>query len=66
MPDDSGLRRRLRQAATVVRRIVGAPDYERYVAHVRECHPDHVPMSREEFWRERLESRYSKPGARCC
>jgi uncharacterized short protein YbdD (DUF466 family) len=66
MPDDSALRRRLRQAATVVRRIVGAPDYERYLAHVQDCHPDRVPMSRVEFWRERLESRYSKPGARCC
>ena len=61
---------RLGRAAETVRRvlhsIIGAPDYERYVAHVRECHPDRVPMTREEFARERLEARYNRPGSRCC
>jgi uncharacterized short protein YbdD (DUF466 family) len=56
----------LRRAAAVVRRVVGVPDYERYVAHVRERHPDVVPMSREEFERSRLEDKYSRPGQRCC
>ena len=52
--------------AHALRRIIGVPDYERYVAHVREHHPGTEPMSRDEFLRERLASRYSKPGARCC
>lgn len=56
----------LRRAATVIRRIVGVPDYERYVAHVRERHAGVVPMSREEFERSRLEDKYSRPGHRCC
>lgn len=56
----------LRRAAAVVRRIVGVPDYERYVAHVRDRHPGTVPMSRDDFVRARLEDRYSKPGQRCC
>jgi len=60
------LRARLRSAAKVVRTIIGAPDYERYVAHVRKCHPDRVPLSRDEFARERLQARYSQPGNRCC
>ena len=56
----------LRRAARVLRRIVGVPDYEGYVAHVRECHPGTVPMTRTEFERARLDDRYSRPGSRCC
>ncbi len=56
----------LRRAAAIVRRVVGVPDYDRYVAHVRERHPDTVPMSRDEFERARLEAKYSRPGQRCC
>ena len=62
----AGLRESLRVAAIVIRRIVGVPDYERYVAHVRERHAGVVPMSREEFERTRLEDKYSRPGQRCC
>jgi uncharacterized short protein YbdD (DUF466 family) len=56
----------LRRAAEVVRRIVGVPDYDRYLAHVRSCHPGTEPMSRAEFERSRLEDKYSRPGQRCC
>jgi len=56
----------LRRAATIVRRIVGVPDYERYVAHVHERHPGTMPLSRKEFERARLEDKYSRPGQRCC
>lgn len=60
------IRSRLDRAANVLRRVIGVPDYERYVAHVRTHHPGAQPMSREEFTRQRLADRYSKPGARCC
>ena len=56
----------LRRAARLLRAIVGAPDYERYVAHVRAHHPACTPMTRDEFARERLAARYDRPGARCC
>jgi uncharacterized short protein YbdD (DUF466 family) len=56
----------LRHVAGVVRTVVGAPDYERYVAHMRERHPGCEFASRDEFERQRMEARYSKPGARCC
>jgi len=56
----------LRRAARVVRTVVGAPDYERYVAHMREHHPACEVVSRDEFMRQRLENRYSRPGSRCC
>ena len=55
-----------RAAGRILRTVLGAPDYERYAAHVRARHPDRPPMSREAFLRERLDARYSKPGARCC
>jgi len=62
----SGLSGRLRGALRVVRAIIGAPDYERYLAHMREHHPERQIATRDEFMRQRLESRYSRPGARCC
>lgn len=58
--------RRLRRIAAVVRRVIGAPDYERYLAHVAACHPGTRPLTRAEFERSRLEDRYSRPGQRCC
>jgi uncharacterized short protein YbdD (DUF466 family) len=56
----------LRRAAAVVRTVVGAPDYERYVAHVRAHHPGTEPLGWAEFYRSRLEDRYARPGSRCC
>jgi uncharacterized short protein YbdD (DUF466 family) len=56
----------LRRVAELLRAIVGAPDYDRYVAHVCACHPDQPVMTRDAFMRERLAARYERPGARCC
>jgi uncharacterized short protein YbdD (DUF466 family) len=56
----------VRRVAKVVRTIIGAPDYERYVAHVKKCHPGQAVMSRDEFAKSRLEARYNQPGNRCC
>ena len=56
----------VRKIGKVVRTIIGAPDYDRYVAHVRECHPGQAVMSRDEFSKSRLEARYNQPGNRCC
>ena len=60
------LRDMVEQTATVMRRIIGVPDYDRYVAHVREHHPDVTPMSRADFERQRMNDRYTRPGSRCC
>lgn len=59
-------RSRLERAACVVRRVIGVPDYDRYVSHMRMHHPDARPMARDEFIRERQADRYSRPGSRCC
>lgn len=56
----------IRRAAAVVRRIIGVPDYERYVAHVQQCHPGTQPLTRQQFEESRLHDKYSRPGQRCC
>ena len=61
-----GLADQVKRVARVIRTIIGAPDYERYVAHVRTCHPGHAVLSREEFAEQRLQARYNQPGNRCC
>ena len=61
-----GLAQRLAEIARVVRTILGVPDYDRYVEHMRSHHPAEQPLSRDEFLRQRQEDRYSRPGSRCC
>jgi uncharacterized short protein YbdD (DUF466 family) len=63
---DASLRIRVQRALRVIRSIIGAPDYERYVAHMASHHPGCAVMPRDEFMQQRLESRYSRPGSRCC
>jgi uncharacterized short protein YbdD (DUF466 family) len=55
-----------RRAARVVRRIIGAPDYEWYLAHMRRRHPDCAALTHEQFVAAQLQARYDKPGSRCC
>ena len=54
--------------ARAARLMVGLPDYDLYVLHRRIHHPEEPIMSREEFFRERQESRYGGGGriSRCC
>ncbi len=56
-----------RSARAAVEVMVGLPDYERYVAHVRATHPDGDVLSRDAFFRARQEARFgSGGGLRCC
>ncbi|HNV77122.1 MAG TPA: YbdD/YjiX family protein [Gemmatimonadaceae bacterium] len=57
---------RLARATSTLNRIIGAPDYDGYLRHQRVCHPDRAPLTKDEFVKQRLEDRYSRPGARCC
>jgi uncharacterized short protein YbdD (DUF466 family) len=50
----------------VVRRVIGAPDYDRYLAHLARAHPGATPLSRDAFARDVLSRRYDRPGSRCC
>jgi uncharacterized short protein YbdD (DUF466 family) len=56
-------------AAKTARLMVGLPDYETYVAHRRQAHPEEPVMTYEEFFRERQTNRYGGTGgkiSRCC
>lgn len=48
--------------------VLGAPDYQAYLAHHQTVHPDVPPMSEAAFFRVTMDRRCSKPGSgmRCC
>ena len=48
------------------RLMVGLPDYETYVAHLKAKHPERPVPSYEEFFRERQEARYNGGSGKCC
>ena len=55
-----------RRIAAVVRRMIGVPDYETYLRHMRERYPECTPIDQKSFERERLTARYKATGSRCC
>jgi uncharacterized short protein YbdD (DUF466 family) len=62
--DISVIARRVRLTADL---MVGLPDYDTYVAHIKALHPDTEVMSRDAFFRERQAARYGANGSlRCC
>ena len=62
--------RRFREAwkgfQAVLRAVIGAPDYERYLEHVLRAHPGECPLTREQFAARQLDRRYNRVGGRCC
>jgi uncharacterized short protein YbdD (DUF466 family) len=48
------------------RALVGMPDYDTYVQHMRTVHPDREPMTYEAFFRERQDARYNGGVGKCC
>ena len=59
----SGRARGIRQ---ICRQLFGIPDYERYLAHASEHHPDAPVLSRRDFCAQAIERKYGKSGPRCC
>ncbi|MGH7584147.1 MAG: YbdD/YjiX family protein [Gemmatimonadales bacterium] len=58
--------RRVRRWASVLRRIAGMPDYQAYIAHLREHHPECPIPDEKEYFALYLEGRYRAGGSRCC
>ena len=46
--------------------MVGVPDYDAYVAHLRDAHPDVRPLTRDDFLRAAQDRRYGRGTSRCC
>jgi len=55
-----------RRSVVIARRIIGVPDYDTYVAHLRAHHPERAVPTYAEFFAERQEARYRGGGGRCC
>jgi len=59
-----------RAARETAHLMVGVPDYDRYVAHIRATHPETEPMTRSAFFRDATDRRYGGGGRtgvmRCC
>lgn len=58
-----------RTLSKTARLMIGVPDYDAYVAHMRVRHPDRTVMTYPEFFRERQLARYGadgRKGFRCC
>ncbi|XSF00191.1 CstA-like transporter-associated (seleno)protein [Pseudomyxococcus flavus] len=62
----AGLGRAWRKAVQAARLMIGVPDYDTYVEHMRRHHPDREVMSYARFFDERLRARYRGGGGRCC
>lgn len=60
------IRRVLDRVAQTARLMVGVGDYEAYLHHMRQRHPDHPPMSREAFVRRAVEARFGGGGIKRC
>ena len=57
----------LNRARRIAHMMVGMPDYDAYVHHMRRCHPDRPVMDRTAFFRDRQEARYGgRNGGKCC
>lgn len=54
------------RAAVIIRQIIGAPNYERYVEFMSKNHPECTLLSRDAFYKERMTQKYTQPGSRCC
>lgn len=55
-----------RRAVQTARLLIGVPDYDTYVQHMRLRHPERPVMNYTEFFNERMQARYRRGGGRCC
>ncbi len=60
------LREVWRRAVQTGRLCCGVPDYDVYVRHLRERHPDRPVPTYAAFFRDRQVARYGGMGGRCC
>ena len=54
------------QLIAAFKRIVGMPNYEAYVAHLREKHPGCAIPDEREYYELYLQGKYNGVGNRCC
>lgn len=60
------VQQRLRACLSDFRRIVGMPDYQEYVRHLRLVHPTWPIPSERQFFELYMQTRYGDGPTRCC
>jgi uncharacterized short protein YbdD (DUF466 family) len=55
----------IKRAWGYLRQVTGDDAYERYVAHHAQAHAGQQPLTREQFFRQRQDEKWSKV-SRCC
>ncbi|WP_344764895.1 YbdD/YjiX family protein [Actimicrobium antarcticum] len=55
-----------RYLGQTLRLMVGLPEYDAYLSHMEREHPTKIPMSYDEFFRDRQAARYDGQGRGCC
>jgi uncharacterized short protein YbdD (DUF466 family) len=53
-------------AAATARAVLGLPDYNAYLAHLAQTHPDLSPPDKATFFRTRQAARFGTCGFKCC
>ena len=54
------------RAQETARLMVGVPDYDTYLTHMREKHPDKQALSYEAFFANRMDARFGASNRRAC
>ncbi|MCM3719987.1 YbdD/YjiX family protein [Fictibacillus phosphorivorans] len=60
------LRKVFRVISYIGKGIANLPDYQAYVRHLEEKHPEKKPPTEKEFFAELLENKYGAHAKRCC
>lgn len=45
--------------------LVGMPSYDKYLEHFKENHPDKIPKTQKEFFKEAMEAKYGAGRNKC-
>ncbi len=60
-------KQRVERLIAAFKRIVGMPNYDAYVAHLRDEHPECAIPDEKEYYKLYLDAKYNGgPGSRCC
>jgi uncharacterized short protein YbdD (DUF466 family) len=60
------MRVEMREILRTLRRVMGMPDYEAHLEHLRRCHPDRPQPSEREYFDQFVRTRYGDGPTRCC
>jgi uncharacterized short protein YbdD (DUF466 family) len=62
----AGRRTALLSWLPLLRQVLGMPNYQEYVRHLAQCHPERPVPTEREYFDQYVQSRYQSGGARCC